>query len=51
MKRPRPVKRKPVVGKLTAVDLAAIERIVERVLAGRIAGLKATIAGRRGGCG
>lgn len=50
MKRPRPVKRKPSA-KLTAADLAAIARIVESALSGRFAGLKGTIAGRRGGCG
>lgn len=32
MKRPRPIKRRPA-GKLTAVDLAAIRRIVESALA------------------
>lgn len=32
MKRPRPIKRKPVVGKLNAVDLAAIRRIVDQAL-------------------
>lgn len=50
MKRPRPIKRKPVVGKLTAADLAAIRRIVDEALSGRFAGLKATMAPRRGGC-
>lgn len=52
MKRPRPIKRP--VRRLTAVDLAAIGRIVEasvaRGLSGRFAGLKATLTRRRGGC-